>query len=752
MESDTGLLPSSGITRVIAVLPTRVVLPGQWDPVVGSETTGLLASLGVPLHSKAVLSEESRGILARCIPPGSESATRTGLVVGQVQSGKTMSFTTLAALARDNGFQVVIVITGVSVALFDQSTGRLRHDLRLDSRGDRAWQFFGNPTPSPATRAAMSAVLHDWQDTSVLPRQRQTLLVTVMKNGSHLRNLARLLRELRVGGAPALIVDDEVDQAGMNTQVGQGGESSIHRCLADLRRQLPLHTYVGYTATPQAPLLINIIDTLAPDFARVLTSGPGYVGGRQFFLSDRSLARSIPNDELPTRDALPAQPPDTLLLALRLFFLGVAAGHLVAGAHGNRSMLVHPSQLRISHDQYAHWITQIRTQWLVFLDLPTEDPDRSGLVDTFRLAYADLAGTVPRLPLFNDLMGTLAYAIRHTRVEVVNASRGRTPPIDWQQAYAYILVGGQAMDRGFTVQGLTVTYMPRPVGIGIADTVQQRARFFGYKQQYLGYCRAFFESSALSAYVAYVEHEDDIHMQLRRFADGQRPLREWKRAFFLTPELKPTRDCVLGLDYMRGMFSATWFAPHAPHDSAETARANWDVVNGFLSTLVLVNDEGHPGRTEYQRHQMCRNVSLDAVYASLLTQLRYARTVDSQASTGLLLQIRRYLDEHNTENCTVYCMSRDDQKWLVRDRTISESEEVPNLFQGPNPVEPRSRQGSIYPGDAALHGRDELTVQVHNVRVRGRQSAGDIVPAVTVWVPARMARPWLVQATSGGGA
>ena len=123
-------------------------------------------------------------------------------------------------------------------------------------------------------------------------------------------------------------------------------------------------------------------------------------------------------------------------------------------------------------------------------------------------------------------MLSLRLAFRRTRVLEVNARVRRTPPVDWRGAYGWILVGGQAMDRGFTVEGLTVTYMPRGIGVGNADTVQQRARFFGYKRSYLGYCRLYLEQRTLSAFQSYVEHEEDIRRQLEAIQQANRPLNE----------------------------------------------------------------------------------------------------------------------------------------------------------------------------------------------------------------------------------
>jgi hypothetical protein len=334
-----------------------------------------------------------------------------------------------------------------------------------------------------------------------------------------------------------------------------------------LRTCIPQHTFLQYTATPQAPLLINIIDTLSPRFAAVLTPGSEYTGGREFFFDRPELIRTIPSDEVPTSGNLLTEPPDSLLEALRVFFLGVAAGWLQTSGVGNRSMLVHPSQHTAGHRRYFQWVTQVKESWQQVFEASDTEPDRIQIIEDFRAAHEDLQSTVPDLPSFSDLCRRLPHAIRRTGVEEVNAVRGRTPQINWQNSYSHILVGGQAMDRGFTVEGLTVTYMPRGAGVGHADTIQQRARFLGYKMSYLGYCRVFLEPRVRDAYSRYVEHEEDVRARLLEHVSTGQPLTEWKRAFFLTTALRPTRRNVLQLDYMQGTISEQWYSPDAPHDS-----------------------------------------------------------------------------------------------------------------------------------------------------------------------------------------
>lgn len=720
-----------------------------WNPVVGDETLSLFEHLQINTESKNNLRKEGLSIISKCSPPNSNADKKTGLVVGYVQSGKTMSFTAVTALAMDNRYQIIIIITGISIPLFTQSSSRLQTDLRLNTRPDRKWQFFQNPDLKKQDDITISSTLKDWKDSTVPERERQTVLITVMKNYTHLNKLIDVMRSIDLSGVPTLIIDDEADQASLNTLVNEGEESTTYHQLISLRNCFPLHGFLQYTATPQAPLLINIIDTLSPEFVEVLTPGLGYVGGKDFFCQGSKLVKVIPDSEIPTKTHRLFEPPETLLEAMRIFFIGVSAGLVLTGGEGNRSMLVHPSQKTIKHSLYFFWVTQIKDNWEKILEESDSDPDKKELIKEFKSAYIDLSVTVSDLPPFEKITSRLIHAVRKTKVMKINASRGKTPQIDWKASYAYILVGGQAMDRGFTVEGLTVTYMPRDIGVANADTIQQRARFLGYKRGYLGYCRAYLESNAREAYKQYVIHEEDIRSQL--IAYRNKSLQEWKRAFFLTKKLKPTRDCVIDLGYYRGGYSDEWFAPKYPYYSVDTINSNRIVVNDFIKTLKFVPDVGHNDRTTVQRHSINSNVPLQAVYEELLVKLKNADPEDSKSYTGLLLQIRNYIEKHPLETCAIYLISHSDKDWIIRNFTLNSENQVENLFAGEYPVSPKEKQGSIYPGDRKIKYQDKLTIQVRRINVSdrlGNQTAQDVY-VITVWIPATMGNDWLIQETKG---
>jgi hypothetical protein len=718
---------------------------GAWQPRAGSETTELLQKkLPDDPGSRNGVLQAAESVLSRCIPPGGPGGAETGLIIGYVQSGKTLSFTTVTALGRDNGYQIVIVVTGTSIQLFDQSTRRLRADLQIRTDRMRAWALFENPENTDSMRGNMQRILDEWRDPDVPHEQRQTTLIAVMKHHGHLRNLIDVLSALNLQDVSALIIDDEADQASLNNEVTQGSQSTTYRRLTELKQTLPSHTLLQYTATPQAPLLVNIIDALSPNFVEVLEPGTHYTGGTAFFCPDSPYVTVIPPQDVPTTANPLVAPPESLLEAMRVFMVGVAAGLIQHGPVGNRSMLVHPSHLTAQHQEFHGWIQDIFATWSRDLTLPEDDQDRRELLEEFREAHSNLAQTVPNLPEFDDIARALRRAFNRTQILEVNRREGKPVIVDWSRQYGWILVGGQAMDRGFTVEGLTVTYMPRGLGVGNADTVQQRARFFGYKRGYLGFCRVYLEQQTVRAFRAYVEHEEDIRRQLSEVQRAGADLNSWKRAFILAPNLRPCRQNVLEFDYMRGLLSDDWLNPQVVLLDHLTLQSNRAIVDGFMSTLDFVPDPGSQARSDIQRHEVSVNVPLRRVLEELLLPYRVTAVTDSQRFTGMLLQLSHALEDNANEPCAVFRMS----PAAHRRRGVDKDGQILNLYQGEAPTFPVDQRGSIYPGDRRIRIPDCVSIQVHSLTLTQGEGDAEVatnVQVLAIFVPARLARPWITQ-------
>ena len=734
--------------ELVVAQPPELPAGASWQPVVGEEALALFESqMNLSLPERDRLRNESVSILAQCLAPTAPDARQSGLVVGSIQSGKTLSFTTVAALARDNRYRIVIVLTGTVRILNSQSVKRLANLLRIGSRSDFAWRLLRNPRATQALALEIGAIIHDWNSPVAVGLQPQTLLITVLKNATHLTNLARLLGRIDLSGVPTLVIDDEADQAGLNTAVNQGAESTTHRELRNLRAALPHHTYLGYTATPQAPLLINIMDVLSAKFVHVLTTGADYTGGTQFFEHDPTLIRTIPSNQIPSKDNPLREPPESLLDAIRVFFVGVAAGIVndpsSQGGFQNRSMLVHPSMLTAQHAAFFRWVQALKYSWSRLLDSnnETDQQDRDALISEFRRAHDDLAQTVPDIPDFSQVLQVLAQAVRRTVVYEINRRPSNQfkgiDDIDefWRSNYSFILVGGQSLERGFTVEGLTTTYMPRGVGVGQADTVQQRARFYGYNRGHLGYCRVYLETAARDAYQVYIDHEDQLRRSLAEHAESGRPLNAWRRTFFLDASLKPTRDAVLDIDYTRGP------SPNEPHEampplySPEDLEENRRLIRNFVTGLPFFPDEGDPRRTVAQQHEVVRDIPARSAFERLIVPLRIEEPADSWSYLQIRLQIQRYLESHPNALCTVYRMrpqATDFERTLTKDGNIE-------TYQGANP-------GTGYRGDRAIFDRGQLTIQIYEyarVYSRVEERRGNVlatnVPQIAIVLPPEIA-------------
>ena len=252
----------------IAVLRDNGNQGAPWEPDVGEEATAAGERTGLDDQNRREVIRTSVGILSECVSPHAEAGRRTGLVVGYVQSGKTLSFTTVAALANDNGFGIVVVIAGMTSELSRQSHRRLVRDLGVEEPFS-SWAEVFEPTLDDVGR--IQDVLAEARDDDLPPRERRTVLITLKKNHVHLRNLVDVFAELGAAAhVPTLVIDDEADQASLNNLVRSGDLSTTYMRLRELRELLPLHTFLQYTATPQAPILINLIDVLSPDFTTVL--------------------------------------------------------------------------------------------------------------------------------------------------------------------------------------------------------------------------------------------------------------------------------------------------------------------------------------------------------------------------------------------------------------------------------------------------------------------------------------------------
>ncbi|HEX4029196.1 MAG TPA: Z1 domain-containing protein [Terracidiphilus sp.] len=659
--------------------------PLRWIPIQGDFTTQFLRSKSTdpngPTYEDLTQSPDSvlyeaQRILGRCLPPTSPPEHETGLVVGYVQSGKTLSFETVISLARDNGYGIIIVLSGTKNNLREQSEERLTKDLGIDD-GDDAWYHLSNPTDAQTTQ--METKLAAWKKQ---PEKKRAVLITVLKQWERLEKLASLLSHLDIKEVPTLIIDDESDQASLNTkaaqiksgQVNPDEKSTTYDRITELRSVVPHHSFLQYTATPQANLLLAQTDILNPSFAELVTPGPTYTGGKEFFKGGLSLTEVIPPGEVPSNNNVLTAPPKTLLSALRYFLLA-AAHHAITREprrDRNRSMMIHPSAWTQSHKQYKAWIDRALKPLMdsVEKQLPKNEAE---VARRFQKEYESLKKSFPSIRPLNELLSAMVEEVFGDLNWVeVNGTPDAEKKIKWKQTRYWILVGGQKLDRGYTVEGLCVTYMPRPLGgSAAADTLQQRARFLGYKKGYLGLCRVFLQQDVLDAFTDYVEHEEFVRGALE--ASRGKPLSEWRRDFVLTAMLRPTRPSVIGLGARR-VFVEKWMVPDVLQRDEAAAENNrlllaavdkaWSKRYGpVLNASQLPQFAGKATPP----HSVIDSVPLRSVLEDFLLKIQIKDPKDAEDHSAVLIALGAILSENQSTTVQVFLMNNLDAGYRTRD-------------------------------------------------------------------------------------
>jgi hypothetical protein len=659
--------------------------------------------------------QQSFNILRQCKTFDGRDGSRTGIVVGYVQSGKTISMTTVCALAKDNGCRLIIVLAGTTKNLMAQTKERFRKYLHAGGTHVDDWLLLDSQDHIRPDRDTLLLrnYINEWADQGLPEHIKKTMFITVLKNHTHLDRLRELLTRVDLSGVPALMIDDEADQAGLNTAPNRATPSTTHRQIGEIRTALPNHTYLQYTATPQAPLLINLADILSPEFAEVIEPGPGYAGGMAFFESGEHLVRVIPSSDLFPAGSPPNEPPASLLDALRLYFIGVTASQL-ADRSGARSMLIHPSQRQADHGVFVRFVESIMSRWQSELALDAADPDRTDTVREFRRAYDDLLTTAGDLPPFDEgFLRALRLYIGRTVISEVNSNDGRE--VDWDLAQSHVLVGGEKLNRGYTVKGLTVTYMPRDAGGWNADTLQQRARFFGYKASYLGYCRVYLHSSVKNALHDYVLHERDVREQL--VTHRGRSLQDWKRAFFLDARLRPTRTNVLSDPYFR-VGTRQWFVQSFPHAEQGLVDRNRRLVEEFLAGQTF---EPHPRFPQHSETE----IPLSDLIEFLLLDFQVIGAPDVVGLYANRVWIADLAARERQLSCTVVLI----MDGASRSRTANRGRI--NLHEG---------RRANYPGDSGVRTTDRVTVQIHHIDATDAGIRTEDVYGLAISVPESLRR------------
>ncbi|MBR1807623.1 MAG: Z1 domain-containing protein [Selenomonadaceae bacterium] len=489
-------------------------------------------------------------------PNSARNFSRRGLIIGEVQSGKTATYTALCAKAADVGYKVIIVLTGTLEDLRRQTQARLDFEFA----GRRSQDFLSKDNAVRNIPVGVAKYNHNKsiaQFTSVeydfnasllksfsldLKNLNGTALFVVKKNKTVLNNLIKWLKQSVDYGASKikyslLLLDDEADNASINTNDVDEDPTAINACIREILNLFDKTTYIGVTATPFANIFINpsdenemLGDDLFPrDFIYALDVPDNYIGAEKLFGGDEYRNFVVPLDD-DVEDIFPKKHnqnlpvtnlPESLCEAINYFLLVNAIRDLRGEAKSHRTMLINVSGWQNIHAQ-TYDLVNARLQEIVrdlraYAALPVAEAERNSVhiaalrkvFDKFKIE--ELGGVSWEKILHENLR----RAVEPVKVGLRNATKQH--PFSYEQTpdgLRVIAIGGNSFSRGLTLEGLCVTYFYR--NSRNYDTLMQMGRWFGYRPNYGDLCRLWTTQEIVDLYGYISNVSDELKREIIR--------------------------------------------------------------------------------------------------------------------------------------------------------------------------------------------------------------------------------------------
>ena len=466
---------------------------------------------------------------------------RRGLIIGDVQSGKTATYTGLICKAADAGYKVVILLAGITESLRQQTQERIDEGIvgltrKMDGkREERIIVGVGNDG-KPIRVASFTSCINDFigncdKITMSLESHNSLVIFVVKKNVSVLRKLHQWLEEQNINpltgyvDVPMLLIDDEADNASVNTKKDETDPAQTNKLIRKICHLFKNSTYVGFTATPFANVFINPNsvdemnreDLFPKHFIYALESPSNYVGAQKIFYSDGIYYRNLrfindidepdytseeyKEDVQFNMDELNSGTfyyrhkkewngilPKSLRESILCFFIANVIRDLRGEISTPRSMLVNMTRFvkvqRViaAHIEkiYENVFNDIRFN---FSDYENENKDLS-LYKEFVIIWKTHFGNIVDVDFKRVINKTnLLRSIEDIQVMVVNGSK-QSNKLDYKanKSLRVIAVGGLALSRGLTLEGLLISYFYR--NTSTFDVLMQMGRWFGYRTGY----------------------------------------------------------------------------------------------------------------------------------------------------------------------------------------------------------------------------------------------------------------------------
>lgn len=476
--------------------------------------------------------------------PSIDNFSRYGMVVGHVQSGKTANYSALVCKAADAGYKFIVIIAGGMNNLRNQTQVRLNESfVGLDKGIPIGVGKLGNLRkellPISLTTAEQDFNKQDANKNAQglnFDNISSPILIVIKKNPNSLANVINWLRaqyKHQIQNHAMLLIDDESDYASINTK-DQDDPTTINKRLRELLSLFQKSVYVAYTATPYANIFIDHEagnedigkDLFPKDFIYALDAPSNYFGARKIFLETNKKHIVKIDDYL---DVIPEKHkkdynllsiPGSLYEAMRVFIINVGIRYLRKHFNKHNSMLIHATRFTLVHKKISIYVEE-------YIECVKHDINAFGrlddalnhseiiksIKDTFELHFADIEYD------WNSLLNSICDTVNTIIIREVHQSA--SVPLQYRndESTNVIVIGGTSLSRGFTLEGLSVSYFLR--NTIFYDTLMQMGRWFGYREGYEDICRIYMSESMAINFAHIIEATEDLIDNFKRMSEAK---------------------------------------------------------------------------------------------------------------------------------------------------------------------------------------------------------------------------------------
>lgn len=641
------------------------------------------------INSIDIATDEMMDLLSN--PESTEPFQRRGLVIGDVQSGKTSTYLALMNKAADANYHIIILLTGTIEKLRRQTQGRTDEGfVGLDSMAftenkDSVFVGVGDIDRS-ISGWAVTSTKKDFNTATAqqlsgqLASIKDPVVFVLKKNKSVLEKLESWLRVYNRNPAtgtidsPLLLIDDEADNASVSTKSGED-PTTINKNIRKILKLFSKASYVGFTATPFANIFIDpdstqemLGDDLFPrDFIYALEAPTNYIGAGSIFPSDGKFHYMINDNSdceeyIPVKhkkDFEPGEIPLSLRKAIASFVITNAIRDLRGQKTKHRSMMVNVSvyvdvQKKIA-DQLDSYIRELQREirnYYMMGNVALQYSSFAFLKDIFDTYYSGSEYS------WGQVQVTLWEAIAPIVVRFVNggnAAKNLNYDENEELGLRIIAVGGYSLSRGLTLEGLSHSYFYR--NTKMYDTLMQMGRWFGYRPHYEDLCQIWINPDAVDWYSYISEAADELKREVRRMQSEQRTpadfglcVRSDNATLLVTArnKMKTAQDYTMTIS-MSGNIVETPFI----HTNEKVQHDNLMVTEQLIECLI---NEGHLPIDNNQEYALADKMQFIDVPQSYI--LDYLRSYQSHTANS---------NFHTTELVKMITSSEDDSldKWDI---------------------------------------------------------------------------------------